>query len=588
MKIIVREVPPRSAWALEQAGIHPLLAQLYAARGVLSADELNDGLGKLLPPAAMKGTAEAAVLLADAIAAQRKICVVADYDCDGATACAVALRGLRLLGAAHVSYIVPDRVVDGYGLTAPIAERVKATGADILVTVDNGIASMDGVARARELGMQVLVTDHHLPALKDGRIVLPGANVIVNPNQPGCGFESKSIAGVGVMFYVLLALRAELRQRGVFTVQAKPVEGSTSTGSAQTEPRLDTLLPLVALGTVADVVKLDANNRRLVGQGLKRIRSGALPAGVAALFTAAGRVAPMATSFDFGFALGPRINAAGRLSDMTLGIECLLTDDTGRADELAKTLDGINRERRVIEADMREQAQYAADAMIDEDEEAPPAIVIFDPDFHEGVVGIVASRIKDKLHRPTFVFAASKAPGRAHELKGSGRSIAGFHLRDALDLVAKRHPEVLIRFGGHAMAAGCTIAEEHFEVFEQALQQVAHEWLDAATLMRRLDTDGPLAPQYRRADLVDALHKEVWGQGFAAPTFSEEVEVVSQRLVGDKHLALKLKHQGEPVDGIWFGHTETLPARVKLAFRLDADEWQGVKRVRFLVEAAEL
>ena len=588
MKIIVREVPPRSAWALEQAGIHPLLAQLYAARGVLSADELNDGLGKLLPPAAMKGTAEAAVLLADAIAAQRKICVVADYDCDGATACAVALRGLRLLGAAHVSYIVPDRVVDGYGLTAPIAERVKATGADILVTVDNGIASMDGVARARELGMQVLVTDHHLPALKDGRIVLPGANVIVNPNQPGCGFESKSIAGVGVMFYVLLALRAELRQRGVFTVQAKPVEGSTSTGSAQTEPRLDTLLPLVALGTVADVVKLDANNRRLVGQGLKRIRSGALPAGVAALFTAAGRVAPKATSFDFGFALGPRINAAGRLSDMTLGIECLLTDDTGRADELAKTLDGINRERRVIEADMREQAQYAADAMIDEDEEAPPAIVIFDPDFHEGVVGIVASRIKDKLHRPTFVFAASKAPGKAHELKGSGRSIAGFHLRDALDLVAKRHPEVLIRFGGHAMAAGCTIAEEHFEVFEQALQQVAHEWLDAATLMRRLDTDGPLAPQYRRADLVDALHKEVWGQGFAAPTFSEEVEVVSQRLVGDKHLALKLKHQGEPVDGIWFGHTETLPARVKLAFRLDADEWQGVKRVRFLVEAAEL
>jgi len=286
--------------------------------------------------------------------------------------------------------------------------------------------------------------------------------------------------------------------------------------------------------------------------------------------------------------LGPRINAAGRLSDMTLGIECLLTDDAGRADELAKTLDGINRERRVIEADMREQAQYAADEMIDEDEEAPPAIVIFDPDFHEGVVGIVASRIKDKLHRPTFVFAASKAPGKAHELKGSGRSIAGFHLRDALDLVAKRHPEVLIRFGGHAMAAGCTIAEEHFEVFEQALQQVAHEWLDAATLMRRLDTDGPLAPQYRRADLVDALHKEVWGQGFAAPTFSEEVEVVSQRLVGDKHLALKLKHQGEPVDGIWFGHTETLPARVKLAFRLDADEWQGVKRVRFLVEAAEL
>ncbi len=574
MKIIVREVPPRSVWALEQAGVHPLLAQLYAARGVRSADELDDGLARLLPPASMKGTQEAALLLAGAIAANKKICVVADYDCDGATACAVALRGLRLLGATQVSYIVPDRVVDGYGLTAPIAERVKATGADLLVTVDNGIASLDGVARARQLGMQVLVTDHHLPALKDGAIVLPDADVIVNPNQPGCSFESKAMAGVGVMFYVLLALRAELRQRGIF--------------DSGKQPKLDTLLPLVALGTVADVVKLDANNRRLVAQGLKRIRSGAMPAGVAALFTAAGRVAAVATSFDFGFALGPRINAAGRLSDMTLGIECLLTDDAGRADELAKTLDGINRERRDIEAGMREQAQYAADAMIDEDEVPPPAIAIFDPDFHEGVVGIVASRIKDKLHRPSFVFAASQAPGREHELKGSGRSIPGFHLRDALDLVAKRHPGVLLRFGGHAMAAGCTIPEEQFEVFEQALQQVAHEWLDAATLTRRLDTDGPLAPQYRRADLVDTLHREVWGQGFAAPTFSEEVEVVSQRLVGEKHLALKLKHQGQPVDGIWFGHTESLPARVKLAFRLDADEWQGIKRVRFLVEAAEI
>ena len=593
MKIIVREVPPRSVWALEQAGVHPLLAQLYAARGVRNADELDDGLARLLPPSAMKGTQEAAVLLADSIAANKKICVVADYDCDGATACAVALRGLRLLGATQVSFIVPDRVVDGYGLTASIAERVKVTGADLLVTVDNGIASLEGVARARQLGMQVLVTDHHLPALRDGAIVLPDADVIVNPNQPGCSFESKSIAGVGVMFYVLLALRAELRKRGHYLpVRPEPVEGPASTSSARTEkttgPRLDVLLPLVALGTVADVVKLDANNRRLVAQGLKRIRSGALPAGVAALFTAAGRVAAAATSFDFGFALGPRINAAGRLSDMTLGIECLLTDDAGRADELAKTLDGINRERRDIEAGMREQAQYAADAMIDEDEVPPPAIAIFDPDFHEGVVGIVASRIKDKLHRPTFVFAASQAPGREHELKGSGRSIPGFHLRDALDLVAKRHPGVLLRFGGHAMAAGCTIHEEQFELFEQALQQVAHEWLDAATLTRRLDTDGPLAPQYRRADLVDTLHREVWGQGFAAPTFSEEVEVVSQRLVGEKHLALKLRHQGQPVDGIWFGHTESLPARVKLAFRLDADEWQGIKRVRFLVEAAEL
>ncbi|MEI8169764.1 MAG: single-stranded-DNA-specific exonuclease RecJ [Rhodoferax sp.] len=574
MKLIARDIPPRIVWTLEQAGIHPLLAQLYAARGVQNTQELDDGLARLIPPSEMRGTREAAQLLADAIAANKKLCIVADYDCDGATACAVGIRGLKLLGAKFVDYIVPDRVVDGYGLTSPISQRVKDSGADVLITVDNGIASFEGVATAKALGLQVLVTDHHLPASLNGQIVLPEADVIVNPNQPGCSFESKSIAGVGVMFYVLLALRAELRQRGVF--------------DASNQPKLDTLLPLVALGTVADVVKLDANNRRLVAQGLKRVRAQALPAGLASLFIAAGRSAPAATTFDFGFALGPRINAAGRLSDMTLGIECLLTDDIARGDELAKMLDGINRERREIEGSMREQAFAIAESLFDEDEEPPPAICVFDPDFHEGVVGIVASRIKDKLHRPTFVFAASAAPGKEHELKGSGRSIPGFHLRDALDLVAKRYPGVLLRFGGHAMAAGCTIAEENFDDFEQGLNEVAQEWLDAATLTRRLDTDGPLKPEYRRVELVDVLHKEVWGQGFAAPTFSEEVEVISQRLVGEKHLALKLKHQGQPVDGIWFGHTEPLPARVKLAFRLDADAWNGIRRVRFLVEAAEL
>ena len=574
MKIIVRDAPPRSVWALEKAGIHPLLAQLYAARGVLDPSELDAALTHLLPPASLKGTAEAARLLADAIAADQKLCIVADYDCDGATACAVAVRGLRLLGAKQVDYIVPDRVQDGYGLTPPISQRVKASGADVLITVDNGIASFDGVATARALGLQVLVTDHHLCASVDGLITLPEADVIVNPNQPGCNFESKSIAGVGVMFYVLLALRAELRARGVL--------------NAQNQPKLDALLPLVALGTVADVGNLDANNRRLVAQGLKRVRALAMPAGLASLFTAASRDAKAATTFDFGFALGPRINAAGRLSDMTLGIECLLTDDANHALELAKTLDNINRERREIEGNMREQALLVAESLFEETAEAPPAICVFDPDFHEGVVGIVASRLKDKLHRPTFVFAPSGATGHEHELKGSGRSIPGFHLRDALDLVAKRHPGVLLRFGGHAMAAGCTIAEEHFETFEQGLAQVAQEWLSAATLMRRLDTDGPLQPEYRRVDLVDALHHEVWGQGFAAPTFSEEVEVVSQRLVADKHLSLKLKHRGDPVDGIWFGRTEPLPARVKLAFRLDADSWRGERKVRFLVEAAEL
>jgi len=571
MKITARDIPPRAAWALEQAGVHPLLARLYAARGVRDKDELDDGLARLLPPAGLMGIKAAAALLADAIAQDLRLCIVADYDCDGATACAVAVRGLRLLGARHVDYLVPDRVTDGYGLTPPRARRVKERGADVLITVDNGIASVEGVAEAKALGLSVLVTDHHLPGPE-----LPAADAMVNPNQPGCTFESKSLAGVGVMFYVLMALRSKMRARGVFDLAS--------------QPKLDPLLTLVALGTVADVVRLDANNRRLVAQGLRRIRAGAMPAGVAALFTAAGRKAQAATTFDFGFALGPRINAAGRLADMTLGIECLLTDDPGRASDLAGQLDTINRERREIEGGMREQAMLMAENLFDESEDPPPAISVFDPDFHEGVVGIVASRIKDKLHRPTFVFAASSAPGKQHELKGSGRSIPGFHLRDALDLVAKRHPGVLLKFGGHAMAAGCTVPEEAFETFEQALAQVAQEWLDASTLTRRIETDGPLAPEYCRADVVDTLHQEVWGQGFAPPTFSEEVQVLSQRLVGEakNHLSIKLMHQGNPVDAIWFGHTEQLPARVLLAFRLDVNEWRGERKVQFLVEGAEI
>lgn len=568
MKIRQRDVPPRSVWALEQAGVHPLLARLFAARGVQSPDELDENLQHLLPPEGLHGAKEAAAFLADALEQQRALCIVADYDCDGATACAVALRGLRTLGAQRVSYLVPDRVVDGYGLTPPIAQRVKESGADVLITVDNGIASVEGVAAANALGLSVLVTDHHLPGPD-----LPAARVIVNPNQPGCSFASKALAGVGVMFYVLLALRAELRRRGAFGEAAQPA--------------LDPLLPLVALGTVADVVRLDANNRRLVAQGLKRVRANRMPAGMAALFEVAGRQAQRASSFDFGFALGPRINAAGRLQDMRLGIECLITDDPTQAQTMAQQLDQINRQRREIEGGMRDQAMDIVDGLFDPEDEAPPAVVVFDPDFHEGVVGIVASRIKDRLHRPCFVFAPSGAPGRAHELKGSGRSIAGFHLRDALDLVAKRHPGVILRFGGHAMAAGCTVAEEHIDTFEQALVQVAGEWLDAAVLAQTLDTDGPLPPEFRRADLADTLQAQVWGQGFAAPVFCDEFEVLSQRLVAERHMALKLRHQGQAIDAMWFGHTEPLPPRAKLAYRLDADEWQGTKRLRFLVEACE-
>jgi single-stranded-DNA-specific exonuclease len=565
-----RDVPPRAVFALEQAGVHPLLARLLAARGVRAAEELDDSVARLLAPGALKGATEAGRLLADAITTRQRICIVADYDCDGATACAVALRGLAMLGAdkSRLGYVVPDRAVHGYGLTPAIVDLALASHRPgLLVTVDNGIASLAGVAHARALGMAVLVTDHHLPAIEDGRPVLPAADVIVNPNQPDCPFESKALAGVGVMFYVLLATRAELRARAVF--------------DAASQPRLDVLLDLVALGTVADVVKLDANNRRLVAQGLKRIRSGRMQPGLAALFAVARREPAKAAAFDFGFALGPRINAAGRLADMTLGIECLLTDDAGRAAELAAQLDAINRERREVEAGMRERAESVV-AQLTFDR-TPPAVSLYDPAFHEGVVGIVAGRVKDQLHRPTFAFAR----GADGVLKGSGRSIPGFHLRDALDLVAKRHPGLLLRFGGHAMAAGCTLAEDGFETFDEALRRVAGEWLDAATLTRTLRTDGPLALEWFNAQTVALLDGQVWGQGFETPVFCDEVQVLQQRLVGEKHLKLRLKHGNTQRDAIWFGHAEPLPEHVRLAYRLSLDEWNGQARVQMVVEGSD-
>ncbi len=567
--LVLRDVPPRVAFALEQAGVHPLLARLLAARGVRDPADLDDSPARLLPPSALRGAAAAGRLLADAIAARRRICIVADYDCDGATACAVAIRGLALLGAdrADLGYVVPDRAVHGYGLTPAIVELARPQRPALLVTVDNGIASLAGVAHAKALGLQVLVTDHHLPAVEQGQAVLPAADVIVNPNQPDCDFPSKALAGVGVMFYVLLATRAELRARGRW--------------DERTQPRLDALLDLVALGTVADVVRLDANNRRLVAQGLKRIRAGRMQPGIAALFAAADRRPARAAAFDFGFALGPRINAAGRLADMTLGIECLLTDDAVRAAELAAQLDAINRERRGVEAGMREQAEAALERCRFDDE-PPPALSLFDPGFHEGVVGIVAGRLKDRLHRPTFVFAR----GADGLLKGSGRSIAGFHLRDALDLVSKREPGVLKRFGGHAMAAGCTLAESGFDTFDRALRQVAAEWLDATTLTRRLSTDGPLALEWFNAETVALLDAQVWGQGFEAPLFCDEVEVLDQRLVADKHLKLRLRHAGQVRDAIWFGQAEPVAARVRLAYRLSLDEYNGRQRVQMVVVQA--
>jgi single-stranded-DNA-specific exonuclease len=569
-RLQARDVPPRAAFALEQAGAHPLLARLLAARGVREAGELDDALTQLLPPQGLRGIDAAARLLADTLSAGQRLCVVADYDCDGATACAVLLRGLGLLGAAPgtLHYVVPDRALHGYGLTPTIVDLALTKQPALLVTVDNGIASLAGVAHARASGLKVLVTDHHLPAKDGAAVLLPDADVIVNPNQPDCGFASKALAGVGVVFYVLLATRAELRGRGAF--------------DAGSQPRLDALLDLVALGTVADVVRLDANNRRLVAQGLKRIRAGRMQPGMAALFAVAGRDPRRAAGFDFGFALGPRINAAGRLSDMTLGIECLLADDAERALQLAQVLDAINRQRREVESGMQQQAENALQRLLPRDDTVPPsALSLFDPQFHEGVVGIVAGRLKDRLHRPTFVFAR----GGDGLLKGSGRSIAGFHLRDALDLLAKRHPHLLLRFGGHAMAAGCSIAEEHFVEFDRALQQVATEWLDVATLTRTLRTDGSLAVEWFNAQTVALLDAQVWGQGFEAPLFCDEVEVLEQRLVGDKHMKLRVKHAGSLRDAIWFGRAEPLPARVRLAYRLSLDEWQGRQRVQMVVEA---
>ncbi|HTH76974.1 MAG TPA: single-stranded-DNA-specific exonuclease RecJ [Trinickia sp.] len=568
-RIVTRACSPADQAALIRHGLHPILARLYAARGVRMPDEIETALARLVPPTELKGTNDAAELLAQAILARKRLLVVADYDCDGATACAVAVRGLRMFGA-QVDYLVPNRFEYGYGLTPEIVALAAARKPDLLITVDNGIASVDGVAAANALGIDVLVTDHHLPGE-----TLPAARAIVNPNQPGCRFPSKCIAGVGVMFYVLLALRARLRDVGAFG------ETGALGRAGIAEPRLDGLLDLVALGTVADVVKLDGNNRVLVAQGLSRIRRGRMQPGIAALFRAAGREARTASGFDLGFALGPRLNAAGRLSDMSLGIECLTTDDVGRAWELAQQLDAMNRERREIEAGMQQQALVDIAAL---DPEGRATITLFNESWHQGVIGIVAGRLKEKYHRPSFTFAL--ADERGERVKGSGRSIPGFHLRDALDLVAKREPDLIVTFGGHAMAAGVTIAARDVPRFAAAFEAVAREQLDDAALARVVMTDGELEDAYFTPQIVELIDAAVWGQGFPAPTFSGEFDVVSQALVKDKHLKLQLARGQQRFQAIWFNHTETLPARAHLAYRLSADSWNGVVRVQLIVEHA--
>ena len=556
-QIVVRPVPTRAALMLEQAGVHPLLSRLFAARGIKDKSELEIGLDKLLLPDDLKGAAEAATLLADSIAAKRRILIVADYDCDGATACAVGLRAMRAMGAT-VDYLVPNRFDTGYGLSPEVVHIAAERKPDLIVTVDNGIASVEGVAEAKRLGIATLITDHHLPGPE-----LPDADVIVNPNQAGCTFPSKAMAGVGVMFYVMLALRAELRKRGAIADGAGP--------------NLADLLDLVALGTIADVVPLDRNNRVLVTQGLQRIRAGRMQAGVRALLAVAGRDYARAGTFDLGFALGPRVNAAGRLADMSLGIEALITDDQARAFNIVQQLDAMNRERRVIEADMRE----AADVLLDNvDAGSRASIVLFDPDWHQGVIGILAGRVKDQLHRPTFAFAR----GGDGVIKGSGRSIPGLHLRDALDLVAKRRPKLLKRFGGHAAAAGLTLMECDLAEFEAEFEAVAGALIAPEQLQRTLVTDGPLEAGYRGLDTARLLATEIWGQGFPAPLFADVFDVENQKLLKDKHLKLALRQGGASFSAIRFNSTEPAPAKIEAAYRLDINDWNGLLSVQLLIE----
>ena len=561
-----RPIPPRIQWQLEQQGLHPLLARLYAARGIKTRSELDYELKSLLPPALLTHAAEAAVLLADAIEAQARILIVADYDCDGATACAVGIRALRAMSSdsgAHIDYLVPNRFTYGYGLTPGIVDLAASMTPDLIVTVDNGIASIEGVARAKELGIATLITDHHLPADE-----LPAAECIVNPNQPGCTFPSKHLAGVGVMFYVMLALRAELRQRGWF-------------GDERKEPNLGALLDLVSLGTVADVVKLDQNNRILVNHGLKRMREGKLSPGLRAIFRAAGRDPAKATSLDLGFIVGPRLNAAGRLADMSLGIEALITDDEGRALSIAQQLDALNRERKDIESGMQDQALIHLETLYTGD---GAGVALFDPEWHQGVIGILASRIKDKLHRPVFAFA----PGENGEIKGSGRSIPGLHLRDALDLISKRSPGLLLRFGGHAMAAGATMMEANFPRFRDLFAQIADELIAPADLTRTLETDGPLEAAYVAISTVNLLENEVWGQGFSPPIFEDEFVVENQRILKEKHLKLRLRKDDLRLDAIQFNFS-TAPSgnRIRAAYRLAINDYNGVQTPQLMIEHIE-
>ena len=548
--------------------IHPVLRRVYAARAIDSIDELDYSLDTLLPPSLLGGMDKAVALLQAAIIERQRILVVGDFDADGATSCALSLRALRALGAADVHYLVPNRFEYGYGLTPEIVAVAAGQEPDLIMTVDNGISSIEGVAAAREQGIRVLITDHHLPGEQ-----LPAADAMVNPNLPGDAFPSKNLAGVGVAFYVMLALRAQLRAIGWFVTRGLP------------EPNLGLYLDLVALGTVADVVPLDRNNRTLVHQGIRRIQAGRCVPGIQALLEIAGRGLQRVVAADMGFAVGPRLNAAGRLDDMSVGIECLLSDDPGAARDMATRLDNMNRDRKHIESDMQSRALDVIAALELKDDELPLGLCLFDPDWHQGVIGILAARIKERFHRPVIAFARS---GEG-ELKGSARSVTGLHIRDALDAVAVRHPGLIDKFGGHAMAAGLSLAEANYPAFAVAFNEEVARHLSVDDLTGIIYSDGELTAQELSLDTAQLLRDaSPWGQGFPSPLFDGKFRVVTQRVVGEKHLKMTLQPAdgNNQIDGIAF-NTTVLPAgcqQVHMAYRLDANEYRGIVSPQLIIE----
>lgn len=558
-KIAIRPIQTTLQKNLEAAGVDPLLARLYAARHVQSAHELDDSLKQLIPFQQLTNCVQAAARLADAIEKKEKILIVADYDADGATACSVGVKGLSSMGAS-VDFLVPNRFQNGYGLTPQLADMAKEMGAEILLTVDNGIASLDGVAHAQKLGLTVIVTDHHLPAEH-----VPDC-LIVNPNQKTCRFPSKNLAGVGVIFYVLTALRAELRQRQFFNTQ-------------RPEPNLADLLDLVALGTVADVVPLDHNNRILVSQGLKRIRANKMSHGIRALFSIARRDSNKAQPFDMGFALGPRINAAGRLDDMSIGIGCLLASSYQEAEQIADELNQLNQERQEIEKSMLNDILASFPETLPEQQ---VSLTAYREDFHQGVVGIVASRLKERFYRPTIVFA----PANEHELRGSGRSIPGLHLRDVLDRVAKQHPHLIIKFGGHAMAAGLSIPTDKYAEFQAAFEQATRAFLLPETLSQVWLTDGSLATADISLERAQQLAKQVWGQGFPAPSFTDTFQVLRQQAMGRERLHTKawLSKDGQEFEAMFWRCQDTLPDTIRVVYRPSVNEWRDQTELQLYID----